>query len=41
MIPKLHYLSQGNTPQEHLANIQKALYLWIRISGVTTSTIKS
>ena len=24
MIPKLHYLSQGNTPQEHLANIQKA-----------------
>lgn len=24
MIPKLHYLSQGNTPQEHLANIQNA-----------------
>ena len=24
MIPKLHYLSQGNTLQEHLGNIQKA-----------------
>ncbi|MDP5105229.1 MAG: thiamine phosphate synthase [Polaribacter sp.] len=24
MIPKLHYISQGNTPQEHLENIQKA-----------------
>lgn len=24
MIPKLHYISQGSTPQEHLENIQKA-----------------
>lgn len=24
MIPKLHYISQGNTPEEHLSNIQKA-----------------
>lgn len=24
MIPKLHYISQGETPQEHLDNIQKA-----------------
>jgi thiamine-phosphate pyrophosphorylase len=24
MIPKLHYLSQGNSPEEHLENIQKA-----------------
>ena len=24
MIPKLHYISQGNTPDEHLENIQKA-----------------
>ena len=24
MIPKLHYISQGNTPKEHLENIQKA-----------------
>lgn len=24
MIPKLHYISQGNTPEEHLDNIQKA-----------------
>ncbi|WP_372744215.1 thiamine phosphate synthase [Lutibacter sp.] len=23
MIPKLHYISQGNTPKEHLENIQK------------------
>ena len=24
MIPKLHYISQGSTPEEHLENIQKA-----------------
>lgn len=24
MIPKLHYISQGNTPKEHLENIHKA-----------------
>jgi len=24
MIPKLHYIPQGNTPKEHLDNIQKA-----------------
>lgn len=24
MIPKLHYISQGNTPEEHLDNIQNA-----------------
>ncbi|WP_166387258.1 thiamine phosphate synthase [Polaribacter sp. 11A2H] len=24
MIPKLHYISQGNSPKEHLENIQKA-----------------
>ena len=24
IIPKLHYISQGNSPQEHLENIQKA-----------------
>lgn len=24
IIPKLHYISQGNTPKEHLENIQKA-----------------
>lgn len=24
MIPKLHYISQGNTPKEHLENIQQA-----------------
>jgi len=24
MIPKLHYISQGNTPTQHLENIQKA-----------------
>jgi len=24
MIPKLHYISQGKTPEEHLENIQKA-----------------
>ena len=24
MIPKLHYISKGNTPDEHLENIQKA-----------------
>ena len=24
MIPKLHYISQGNTPKEHLENIQNA-----------------
>ncbi len=23
-IPKLHYISQGNAPKEHLENIQKA-----------------
>ncbi len=24
MIPKLHYISQGDSPKEHLENIQKA-----------------
>ncbi len=24
MIPKLHYITQGNSPKEHLDNIQKA-----------------
>ena len=24
IIPKLHYISQGNSPKEHLDNIQKA-----------------
>lgn len=24
MIPKLHYISQGNSPKEHIENIQKA-----------------
>ena len=24
IIPKLHYISQGNSPKEHLENIQKA-----------------
>ena len=24
IIPKLHYISQGNSPEEHLENIQKA-----------------
>jgi thiamine-phosphate pyrophosphorylase len=24
MVPKLHYISQGNTPKQHLENIQKA-----------------
>jgi len=24
MIPKLHYISQGSSPKEHLDNIQKA-----------------
>ena len=24
IIPKLHYISQGKTPKEHLENIQKA-----------------
>ena len=24
IIPKLHYISQGNSPKEHLVNIQKA-----------------
>ena len=24
IIPKLHYMSQGDSPKEHLENIQKA-----------------
>lgn len=24
MVPKLHYISQGSSPEEHLENIQKA-----------------
>jgi len=24
VIPKLHYISQGSSPEEHLENIQKA-----------------
>ena len=24
IIPKLHYITQGNSPKEHIANIQKA-----------------
>ena len=39
MIPKLHYISQGNSPKEHLENIQKACtsgaeLVQLRIKGI-------
>ncbi|WP_343329836.1 thiamine phosphate synthase [Polaribacter staleyi] len=40
MIPKLHYISQGNTPKEHIENIQKACssgaeLVQLRVKGVS------
>lgn len=40
MIPKLHYISQGNSPKEHLENIQKACtsgaeLVQLRLKGVS------
>ncbi|WP_194766389.1 thiamine phosphate synthase [Tamlana sp. I1] len=44
MIPKLHYISQGNSPKEHLENIQKACQsgaelVQLRIKGVSEKKI--
>lgn len=44
MIPKLHYISQGETPQEHLDNIQKACgsgaeLVQLRLKNVSEKTI--
>jgi len=43
MIPKLHYISQGNTPTMHLKNIQKACtsgaeLVQLRVKGISEST---
>ena len=40
MIPKLHYISQGNSPKEHLENIQKACssgaeLVQLKIAGIS------
>lgn len=40
MIPKLHYISQGNSPKEHLENIQKACtsgaeLVQLRLKGIS------
>ena len=37
IIPKLHYISKGNTPKEQLENIQKGMYIW---SGISTNSIQ-
>lgn len=44
MIPKLHYISQGNTPKEHLENIQKACssgaeLVQLRLKNVTEKEV--
>lgn len=44
MIPKLHYISQGNTPTEHLENIQKACtsgaeLVQLRLKNVTEKEV--
>lgn len=40
MIPKLHYISQGKTPAEHLENIQKACSAGIELVQLDLSAIK-
>lgn len=44
IIPKLHYISQGNTPKEHLENIQKACssgaeLVQLRLKNTTEKTV--
>lgn len=44
MIPKLHYISQGNSPKEHLENIQKACssgaeLVQLRLKGISEKKI--
>jgi len=36
MIPKLHYISQGNTPTQHLENIQKAFNHRAKMNGLSS-----
>jgi thiamine-phosphate pyrophosphorylase len=40
MIPKLHYISQGKTPAEHLEHIQKACSAGIELVQLDLSNIK-
>tara|TARA_B110001454_G_scaffold206744_1_gene217450 strand:- start:2671 stop:3309 length:639 start_codon:yes stop_codon:yes gene_type:complete len=39
MIPKLHYISQGNSPKEHLENIQKACSSGIELVQLNLNNI--
>ena len=44
MISKLHYISQGTTPEEHLENIQKACasgaeLVQLRLKNVDEATV--
>ena len=41
MIPKLHYISQGNSPKEHLENIQKACSAGAELVQLRLNTIPS
>tara|TARA_R110001632_G_scaffold65_6_gene257 strand:- start:1124 stop:1768 length:645 start_codon:yes stop_codon:yes gene_type:complete len=39
VISKLHYISQGNTPEEHLENIQKACSSGVELVQLRLSTV--
>lgn len=39
MIPKLHYISQGNSPKEHLENIQKACSSGVELVQLRLNTV--
>tara|TARA_R110000787_G_scaffold171586_5_gene284235 strand:+ start:2432 stop:3076 length:645 start_codon:yes stop_codon:yes gene_type:complete len=39
VISKLHYISQGNTPEEHLENIQKACSSGVELVQLCLSTV--
>ena len=44
MIPKLHYITQGNSPKEHLENTQKACtsgaeLVQLRLKGISDKKI--
>lgn len=41
MIPKLHYVSEGTTPQEQLAYIQKACSSGVELIQLSTKGIAS
>ena len=39
-IPKLHYISQGSSPKEHLENIQKACNAGAELVQLNLKTIR-